>query len=146
MAFYGLFVFLETPEDERKGRKKYIATSFAITCLSSFTASLDIANYFQVLFESTSPLHWTELWVANVQSWEVVLSKIATGILVSIGDALLVSGVYHHTVLAALCLMYHIVSTQVYRCYVIFVDYWWVAIVPGATCLCALGGSCFFRN
>ncbi|RXW15615.1 hypothetical protein EST38_g10233 [Candolleomyces aberdarensis] len=115
MAFYGLSVFLETPEHLRKGRRRYIATSFTITCLAALTASLDIAEYFQALFSSTSSSHWAELLMLDAQQWKKNLSITVLGILVWIGDALMV-----------------------YRCYVICVNYWWVAILPGATCLCAL--------
>ena len=45
MALYGLSVFLETPAPQRKGRKRYIAASFAITAFSAVSASLDMAVY-----------------------------------------------------------------------------------------------------
>ena len=91
MALYGLSVFLETPEQLRKGRKRYIATSFAITCLSALISSIDIADYFQPLFQSTSPSHWRELRIASSGNWKRLLSDTLLGILVWIGDALLVS-------------------------------------------------------
>ncbi|RXW15620.1 hypothetical protein EST38_g10235 [Candolleomyces aberdarensis] len=114
MAFYGLSVFLETPEHLRKGRRRYIATSFIITFLSALTASLDRAGYFQVLFGSTSPSHWAKLKALNYRQWKSLLSGTVMGILVWIGDALMV-----------------------YRCYVICVNYWWMAVLQGATSLCA---------
>jgi hypothetical protein len=53
MSLYGLSVFLEIPEPQRKGRKRYIVVaSFMITVLFSFGASLEMANHFQSLFES----------------------------------------------------------------------------------------------
>ena len=91
MAFYGLSVFLETPEHLRKGRKRYIAASFVITALSVFTASLDMANYFQLLFQSTSGRHWYELLDKYLIDWEQQLSTAGLGCLLLIGDALLVS-------------------------------------------------------
>ena len=90
MALYGLSVFLETPEPLRKGRKRYIAVSFVITTLSILTASLDMANYFQVLFESTSPLHWRELMQAFGENWKYLVSDTVIGLVIMIGDALLV--------------------------------------------------------
>ncbi|KAJ2923528.1 hypothetical protein H1R20_g13566, partial [Candolleomyces eurysporus] len=114
MAFYGLSVFLETPEHLRKGRRRYIATSFIITCLSALTASLDMADYFQVLFASTSPSHWVEVMMLSAEQWKPILSRTILVILVWIGDALMV-----------------------YRCYIICVNYWWIVALPGATCLCA---------
>ncbi|KAJ2917984.1 hypothetical protein MD484_g2437, partial [Candolleomyces efflorescens] len=115
MVLYGFSVFLETPKHSRKGRKRYIATSLVITALSAFSASLDMARYFQVLFGSTSPSHWHKLHVATLSRWEGLLTGTILGVLVWIGDALLV-----------------------YRCYVICVDYSWVAAVPGAFSFCAL--------
>lgn len=90
MALYGLSVFLETSESLRKGRKRYIAASFTITILSCLTASLDVAHHFQIIFEATSPQHWAELMEANVKNWKPLLSDTALGIVIWIGDALLV--------------------------------------------------------
>ena len=94
MALYGLSVFLETPESQRKGRKRYVAASFVITVLSALNGSLDMANYFQVLFKSTSPGRWRELMVANFfEDWKYLLSSTALGLVIMIGDALLVRAV-----------------------------------------------------
>ena len=91
MALYGLSVFWETPESQRKGRKRYIATSFVITVLSALTGSLDMANYFQVLFKSTSPSHWQELLIVSyIEDWKSRLSTTGFGLVIMIGDALLV--------------------------------------------------------
>jgi hypothetical protein len=95
MAFYGLCVFLEAPQHLRKGRKRYIATSFVITCIVTFTASLDMAAYFQILFQSTSPSHWRDLMQLDFLDWMKRLSYTSMWVLVWIGDVLLVSG-YHH--------------------------------------------------
>jgi hypothetical protein len=91
MAFYGLSVFLETLKHMRKGRKRYIATSFVITCFVTFAASLDMARYFQVLFQSTSPSHWQGLARLSDSGWQAMLSHTGGWILVWIGDILLVS-------------------------------------------------------
>ena len=98
MALYGLSVFMETPESLRKGRKRYIITSFVITALSALTASLDMAQYFHLLFKSTSPNHWKTLWDAAIQSWDHWTSSTALGCVMMIGDVLLVRG-YPITVL-----------------------------------------------
>ena len=91
MALYGLSVFWETPESQRKGRKRYIATSFVITVLSALTGSLDMANYFHILSESTSPRHWQELMMPNfIEDWKYYLSSTGVGLVIMIGDALLV--------------------------------------------------------
>jgi hypothetical protein len=65
MVLYELSVFLETPAPQRKGRHGYIAASLLITALSALTGSLDMVNDFQTLFESTSPLHWRQLFATN---------------------------------------------------------------------------------
>ena len=91
MALYGLLAFLETPESQRKGRKRYIAASAVITVLSALTGSLDMANYFQALFKSTSPGHWAELMNTDSQEdWKDLLSLTGLGLVILIGDALLV--------------------------------------------------------
>ncbi|RXW18592.1 hypothetical protein EST38_g7264 [Candolleomyces aberdarensis] len=118
MALYGLSVFLETPESLRKGRKRYIAASFVITILSAFTTSLDIAGYFQVLFQSTSPGHWGELIVGYSQDWEHLVSTAGNGVIILLGDALLV-----------------------YRCYIICVEHWWMAILPMMTSLSGIANA-----
>ncbi|RXW13393.1 hypothetical protein EST38_g12463 [Candolleomyces aberdarensis] len=74
-----------------------------------------MANYFQVLFESTSPLHWRELMQAFGENWKYLVSDTVIGLVIMIGDALLV-----------------------YRCYIVCVEYWWVAILPLTTSLSAL--------
>jgi hypothetical protein len=115
MSLYGLSVFLETPEHQRKGRKRYIAASFLITVLFSF-ASLDMANYFQTLFKSTSPSHWYELLVLNTQNWKYRVGHTAAGLFIAVGDALLVgavpdlrlSGNAHGTFVVGVSLLYHL--------------------------------------
>ena len=76
---------------------------------------------------------------ARLLDWKVLLSGTCLAIVIWIGDVLLVSASSQCTCLA---LTEH--TPQVYRCYVICVDYWWVALVPGATSVCALGGSRFY--
>jgi hypothetical protein len=91
MALYGLSVFLETPESQRKGRKRYIAVSFVITALRALTGSIDMANYFQALFNATSPGHWRDLMIVDFyEGWKHFLSNTGVGLIPMIGDALLV--------------------------------------------------------
>ena len=91
MALYSLSVFLETPESQRKGRKRYIAASFVITVLFALSGSLDMANDFHVLFKSTSPGHWAELMSTDFQEdWKYLLSLTGTALVIMMGDALLV--------------------------------------------------------
>jgi hypothetical protein len=116
MSLYGLTVFLETPEPQRKGRKRYTVASFVIMVLFSFSASLDMADYFQALFKSTSPSHWQELVLLNYQDWKYFASYTAAGLFIAAGDALLVgavpdvrlSGNAHGTFVAGVSLLYHL--------------------------------------
>ncbi|RXW16538.1 hypothetical protein EST38_g9311 [Candolleomyces aberdarensis] len=121
MALYGLSVFLETPEPLRKGRKRYVAVSFVLTTLSALTASLDMARYLQTLFKSTSPGHWRELFAGSYQEWGYLASSAGLGLIIMIGDVLLV-----------------------YRCYIVCVEYWWVTIFPMMTSLSGL--ALFFMS
>lgn len=94
MSLYGLTVFLETPDPQRKGRRRYIAASFLITVLFSLAASLDMANYFQTLFNSTTPSHWIELFQLNYYvGWKYRVGYTAAGLFTAVGDALLVGAV-----------------------------------------------------
>jgi hypothetical protein len=111
MSLYGLTVFLETPEPQRKGRKRYIAASFMITVLFSFGASLEMANYFQTLFKSTSPSHWRNILVLNRHDWKFIVGYTALGLFIAVGDALLVGA------LPNLCL-----SDNAYRSFVVGVS------------------------
>ena len=116
MSLYGLTVFLETPKPQRKGRKTYIMASFVITVLFSLMASLDMANYFQSLFKSTSSSHWYELFLLNFLDWKYVVGSTAAGLFVAVGDALLVGAVpdlyvshsTHGTFVAGVSLLYHL--------------------------------------
>ena len=116
MSLYGLTVFLETPEPQRKGRKRYIVASFMITVLFSLIASLDMANYFQTLLKSTSPSHWRELLGVSYQDWKYFVGYTALGLCIAIGDALLVgalpdlrlSGNAHGIFIAGISLLYHL--------------------------------------
>ncbi|KAJ2924158.1 hypothetical protein H1R20_g12937, partial [Candolleomyces eurysporus] len=73
-----------------------------------------MANYFQELFASTSAAQFLEIRIDNLYNWKRLVIGALFGILVLLGEALLV-----------------------YRCYVICMDYWWVAILPAVTSLSA---------
>lgn len=91
MALYGLTVFLETPDAQKKGRKRYIAASFIITVLRALSASLDMANFFQTLFKSTSPSQWATLMSTEYYpNWKCYLGNTALGLVPMVGDTLLV--------------------------------------------------------
>jgi hypothetical protein len=94
MALYGLCVFLETPQHLRRGRKKYITTSLLVTFLVTLMASLDMAYYFQGLFQSTSPSHWRELLQLSEFDWKTKLCSTGLYIVVWMGDVLLVSALH----------------------------------------------------
>lgn len=137
MAIYGVSVFLETPMGQRRGRKRYITASVVITILAALTASHDMANYFQVLFKATSPRDWQQQLQVYGRDWKYLLSNACVGLIIIIGDALLVSP------LPRLSAVLHASRfAQVYRCYIVCVDFWWVAILPMVTSLSALGSYC----
>jgi hypothetical protein len=93
MALYGLSAFLETPKPLRKGRKRYIAASFAITALVTLSASLEMARYFQVLFNSTMPSHWREL-IGPQADGDNLVGDTGIALIILLGDVtLLVSAV-----------------------------------------------------
>jgi hypothetical protein len=118
----------------RKGRKRYIAASFVITALTALSGSLDMACYFQILFRSTSPGHWQDLMkIYFDKGWDYASSSIAIGLLITIGDVPLVRSASCHVALLTDCLW------QVYRCYIIYLEYWWVTILPMIMTLSALG-------
>jgi hypothetical protein len=77
-------------------------------------ASLDMANYFQTLFKSTSLSHWQELLRLNFLEWKYFVSDTVAGLFIAIGDALLVgdvpdlSGNADGTFVAGVSLLYHL--------------------------------------
>lgn len=92
MAIYGLLAFIDTPKPQRKGRKRYIAVSFVITVLRALSGSLDVANYFQILFKSTSPVDWQELMLLKFyKGWKHLFASAGVALVLMIGNALLVS-------------------------------------------------------
>lgn len=82
MAIYGVSVFMETPEHLRRERKRYIATSLAITILTTFLAPFHVARYFPTLFHSEA--------ISSLNLWSWFLGSTIRGVLVAIGDGLLV--------------------------------------------------------
>ncbi|KAJ2936544.1 hypothetical protein H1R20_g548, partial [Candolleomyces eurysporus] len=89
MAIYGLSVFFETPKELRKGRGRYILISVALTVLLCLTASLEMAWYFQNLFEATSGIGFAQIASKNASTWVRILSSGTSSLLILIGDALL---------------------------------------------------------
>jgi hypothetical protein len=77
MALYGLSVFLETAQHLRKGRRRYIATNFTITMLVALSASIDVAQYFQVLLQSSSGRRLIQIVQSSEGEWERTLSTAA---------------------------------------------------------------------
>lgn len=104
MAVYGLSVFLETPQQSRKGRKRYIVISFLITALRALTSSLDMAWHFQQLFTATSTMEYFQLMMMNGRDWHRILSDVSMNVVVLLGEALLVS---HWTTIWLLRLVTH---------------------------------------
>lgn len=133
MALYGLSVFLETRPDLRKGRRRYIAVSFAITILVAFSSALDAFFAFRLLFESTSAEGYWDVMYKYRLKWDRVASPLSGAAMVFAGDFLLVGVLVNHLKPK----MYDLL--QVYRCYIIWKDRWYLAIPPALTCIGALG-------
>lgn len=91
MAFYGLFVFLETPKDRREGRKIYIIISFLLTVMATSAASLDMFRIFKSLMESTGPLSYIDVSAKYGWAVERWASFSCLAVTIIVGDALLVS-------------------------------------------------------
>ncbi|KAJ2936323.1 hypothetical protein H1R20_g778, partial [Candolleomyces eurysporus] len=70
-----------------------------------------MASYFQVIFKSTSGRHWLRLIKDTYfDMWAQQISLTITGCVILIADALLI-----------------------YRCYMIYIEHWWVVILPALT-------------
>ncbi|KAJ2921241.1 hypothetical protein H1R20_g15854, partial [Candolleomyces eurysporus] len=127
MALYGLSVFLESPKERRRGRARYIVVSFVITLLKSLLAIVHMIWVFRTVFETTEPLGLSfQATVAKyARTWERYFSITVLTVAIIIGDALLV-----------------------YRCYAIWLGYWWASILPGLTYLASVGMgiACLFPS
>jgi ABC-type uncharacterized transport system permease subunit len=135
MAIYGLCVFLETRDDLKEGRYFYIVISFILTGLAGLNASLEAVWMFRSLFEVTSGLEYLVLTVEHLGNWDRRVSTACMIAMAFVGDSMLVctSTAIRRLVKFSLCL------DQVYRCYIIWKDRWWLSILPALTCLSALG-------
>jgi hypothetical protein len=90
MAVYGLSVFLETPEDLRKGRIRYIVISFLLVFSDCLGASLDCYVVFKCLFEATSAVGYLDMVDQNTRSWVRFVSAASAIFTILLGDVLLV--------------------------------------------------------
>jgi hypothetical protein len=97
-----------------------------------------MANYFQSLFKSTSPSHWRELVLLSLHDWKHFAGYTAAALFIAVGDALLVGAVPDLRLSVCLATLTEPLS-QVYRCYIICMEYRWVTILPAMTTLSALG-------
>lgn len=107
MAFYGLFVYLETSLAQREGRAMYIAISFLLTVMSAFSASFDIFRLFKCLLEATGPLGYLETSLKYGWAWERYASVGSLAVIILVGDALLI-----------------------YRCYIMWKKQWLAVVAP----------------
>jgi hypothetical protein len=93
MACYGLYVFLEAPKHQRKGRTLYIVASFAITAVSALCAAVDATRMFRSLFEARSGIeYYVVIRPREAASREplFLLSNSSLRVLILIGDSLMV--------------------------------------------------------
>ncbi|KAJ2936318.1 hypothetical protein H1R20_g779, partial [Candolleomyces eurysporus] len=75
-----------------------------------------MASYFQIIFKSTSGRHWIRLIKDTYfDMWAQQVSLAVTGCVILIADALLI-----------------------YRLYMIYIEHWWVTILPALTSVAAV--------
>ncbi|EAU87084.1 hypothetical protein CC1G_05773 [Coprinopsis cinerea okayama7 len=112
MTIFGLFLYLQSTTEQRRGRLPYIVVSFAILFISSFSAGLDALVTFRSLYTSAGPQDYIRIITILENGWHRVASTFCANAYVLIGDAVLL-----------------------YRCYVIWMDKRWVMAVPTLTYL-----------
>ncbi|KAF9528885.1 hypothetical protein CPB83DRAFT_883125 [Crepidotus variabilis] len=121
MCIYGLSVLLETPKERRRGREIYVAISFGILILDSFS-KLPLTSYnFDLLNKPTSADDLISLQDQLYLTWYMIGSDWATVLLFWLGDGMLV-----------------------YRCYIVWTGRRLITIVPLAIYLGSLAMSLWF--
>ncbi|KAF9529552.1 hypothetical protein CPB83DRAFT_905947 [Crepidotus variabilis] len=121
MCIYGLTVFLETPKNLRQGRLIYVFISFVILGLYCF-AEIPLAYYTYVLLDKPcTRLDTVKLQDKLERTWWSLADIWGSVLLFWLGDGLLV-----------------------YRCYVVWTNQQYVAILPGAVYLAAVATSAWF--
>lgn len=95
MALYGLSVFLETPKELRRGRRRYIIMSFLLTAFSTLASSLDIAWFFNQVFGATSGAAAFRMMMRNDRRWERILSTSSFVVIIFLGGVMMVSRLYN---------------------------------------------------
>lgn len=94
MCLYGLFAFLETSRDLRKGQGRFIVVSFAIFVVSTIPAISDAVDVATTLLESgPNGFDLIELWVSRheAESLKGTFMIAALYLYIAIGDALMVT-------------------------------------------------------
>ncbi|KAH6908913.1 hypothetical protein BKA70DRAFT_1103325 [Coprinopsis sp. MPI-PUGE-AT-0042] len=109
MCLYGLFTFLGTPKDLRKGRGRFIVLSFAIFVTSTIPTICDAVDVSTTLLDSgPNGYDLIQLWVAQHEaSWKAPFTIAMLYLSIAIGDALMI-----------------------WRCYVMWQDRKWVTALP----------------
>ncbi|KAG2004170.1 hypothetical protein CC2G_002759 [Coprinopsis cinerea AmutBmut pab1-1] len=115
MSFYGLYLFLESPKEARKGRLPYVLVSFAILGCSLISSTMDASTTFKLLYQHPS---------AEPRSLLQILGEIEHG------PVRITSGVFFALMILAGD------AVLVHRCYIIWSDLKAVVILP---CLLILG-------
>ncbi|EAU92073.1 hypothetical protein CC1G_09594 [Coprinopsis cinerea okayama7 len=123
MCLYGLVTYLETPKDLKKGRASYIVMSFTILALSLVPTILGLYNQFRGLYYSSGGLSYISAQEGILSEWPYVTGTAFTYAYVVLGDGLLL-----------------------YRCYIIWQDFWWVTIVPGMMYLAYIGIAIYYTT
>ncbi|EAU90020.2 hypothetical protein CC1G_05936 [Coprinopsis cinerea okayama7 len=123
MAIYGLSVWLDTSEEQRKRRLPYILLSFSILFLSVIPTYLGVADEFKVLYNSGPGIEYLDMKDAARSKWNQMLSY---ALIFAGNSGVLVSG-----------------SLVLYRCNLVRYDLRWIIILPRAIYLVLNGLSAY---
>ncbi|KAH6885105.1 hypothetical protein BKA70DRAFT_129217 [Coprinopsis sp. MPI-PUGE-AT-0042] len=116
MCCYGFIVYKETPQSIRKGRRVYIICSWIILFFFSISQAADAVEIFLLLANSTSLLEAATVLRPKLEfSWWRIVSSAGLWFANWVGDGMLV-----------------------WRCYHVWHEHRWVAIIPGSIFI----GSC----
>ncbi|EAU87215.2 hypothetical protein CC1G_10494 [Coprinopsis cinerea okayama7 len=92
MSFYGLYLFLESPKEARKGRLPYVLVSFAILGCSLISSTMDASTTFKLLYQhpSAEPRSLLQI-LGEIEHGPVrITSGVFFALMILAGDAVLV--------------------------------------------------------
>jgi hypothetical protein len=89
MSFYGLYLFLESPKEARKGRLPYVLVSFAILGCSLISSTMDASTTFKLLYQhpSAEPRSLLQI-LGEIEHGPVrITSEVFFALMILAGDA-----------------------------------------------------------